>query len=429
MKRYLLSGVLVSAFVLIALYGSSNSSDYASSWVNVATGRTSTEADLSGSSSSHDRPEKYCKWVFDRYESSAFEQEWITLVTTGGVNDNVCSKVAEPHHAGSITEIMGRIAQLVRVLDGAIKWAKQDTGKPVPQPAVDKLLSRFHYKRLCFGEKDNTWRHAPGHGVQLIEPLFGMLRDPYDVWCGKKKLQSPPNHYHNDHRAESTQHILPMGFAPYAYTTKAHGKLEEWRSYGIPPWQSTYRPEQLEGVAWTYDPPRNMHIDVGASNFATNPNAPKWMYDRYQARGQPFDKFIAIHGKMPDAKKSHEDVPAELIGRYQVLGMPLFPQGSEYQGVQNLIQRTVKEEDFFVLKLHDNSREFSDRFIKDLISDERGLAKLVDEFYFEHKVKFNPMAGPWGLDSKLASEVGDLAASYKLFKDLRDKGIRAHSWP
>ncbi|ORY86143.1 hypothetical protein BCR37DRAFT_376689 [Protomyces lactucae-debilis] len=418
MKRYLFVGIVASVVCFLIFNRTSENAeyDYTDPFNTAQPGR-------------RDQPEKYCKWIFDRYESSAFEQEWLSLVTTGGVNDNVCAKVAEPHHAGHITEIMGRLAHLVRILDGAIKWENQDTGKPQPPPAADNLFSRFHYKRICFVEKDHVWRHAPGHGVQLIEPLFGMLRDPYDIWCAKKKLKSPPGGYYNDVHAESTQHILPMGFAPYAYTTTAHGKLEEWRMYGIPPWHSSYRPEPLDGVKWTYSPPRNMHIDVGASNFASTPNAPKWVYDRYQARGQPFDKFIAIHGDMADAKASHSDVPADLIGPYQVLGMSLFPNGFEYQGVQNVIRRTVKEEDFFVLKVHDNSREFSERFVKDLVSDENGLAKLIDEFYFEHKVKFNPMAAPWSLEDKHKSQVGDLSTSYKLFKDLRDRGIRAHSWP
>lgn len=35
--------------------------------------------------------------------------------------------------------------------------------------------------------------------------------------------------------------------------------------------------------------------------------------------------------------------------------------------------------------------------------------------------------GPWGmLDSAVD---GDLAFSYEVFRDLRKKGIRSHSWP
>ena len=44
---------------------------------------------------------------------------------------------------------------------------------------------------------------------------------------------------------------------------------------------------------------------------------------------------------------------------------------------------------------------------------------------FEHHVNYDPMNGPWGNPQG----VGDLARSYTVFKDLRSKGIRAHSWP
>lgn len=44
---------------------------------------------------------------------------------------------------------------------------------------------------------------------------------------------------------------------------------------------------------------------------------------------------------------------------------------------------------------------------------------------FEHHVAYDPMNGPWGYPKG----VGDLHRSYNVFRDLRKKGIRAHSWP
>lgn len=44
---------------------------------------------------------------------------------------------------------------------------------------------------------------------------------------------------------------------------------------------------------------------------------------------------------------------------------------------------------------------------------------------FEHHVNYDPMNGPW----QHPQGAGDLHRSYNVFRDLRRKGIRAHSWP
>lgn len=45
-------------------------------------------------------------------------------------------------------------------------------------------------------------------------------------------------------------------------------------------------------------------------------------------------------------------------------------------------------------------------------------------------VAYAPMTGPGGPWGDLPpAEYGDLAYSYGVFRDLRKKGIRSHSWP
>lgn len=57
------------------------------------------------------------------------------------------------------------------------------------------------------------------------------------------------------------------------------------------------------------------------------------------------------------------------------------------------------------------------------VSPGQSLAKRSADFLKD--VNFFPMNVPW--DTQNMTE--DLANSYKLFSDLRTKGIRAHSWP
>lgn len=50
---------------------------------------------------------------------------------------------------------------------------------------------------------------------------------------------------------------------------------------------------------------------------------------------------------------------------------------------------------------------------------------LVDEFFFEHHVSFEPMKRYW---VHTADPNTSLSGSYQLFLKLRQKGWRAHSW-
>jgi hypothetical protein len=51
---------------------------------------------------------------------------------------------------------------------------------------------------------------------------------------------------------------------------------------------------------------------------------------------------------------------------------------------------------------------------------------LVDEFYFEFHVNFQPMVERGWLDTDDRNKT--LADAFKLFHELRQKGWRAHSW-
>lgn len=59
-----------------------------------------------------------------------------------------------------------------------------------------------------------------------------------------------------------------------------------------------------------------------------------------------------------------------------------------------------------------------------LMADPQAFA-LVDEFFFEEHVKFNEMLVHWG--GTVGADTS-LASSYKLFHELRKRGLRAHSW-
>lgn len=67
------------------------------------------------------------------------------------------------------------------------------------------------YKRECYSPSDMRFERAPGSGVQLIEPLWGMLRDPFDKFCFDKKLHMSdwPAERAGPH-GQSKMHIIPQ---------------------------------------------------------------------------------------------------------------------------------------------------------------------------------------------------------------------------
>jgi hypothetical protein len=380
---------------------------------------------------------QYCKWVFDKYESSAYEGEWFQEVSnvqsTTPDGTNICKAQQAEKHVAASRAIVGRAINLTAI-DPKIQWKTYNTMPTTTLDPADQYMSRMYYRRLCYNEEEREFYPASGYGIQLIEPLFGMLRDPFDHYCGSDKLTI--ENYPNTNPGQSKHHIVPQGFAPYTFTTKA-GRVEstEWRTHGIPPWHSFLRPVYNEQVGTTFSTPENIHVDLGSSYFGgwtqdSSAASGQWFYDMYHARGQKFNRFVAVEVETLDDTKVYEQVPADLIGIYTLMNIGLTMGGDKLNAVE-LIKRIVKPEDFFVLKLDIDSAPIEESIIQNLLagdSENGGTSALIDELMYEHHVNFWPMNGPWHIASTSKKD-GDLLTSYNLFRDLRRKGIRAHSWP
>ncbi|KAI4085895.1 MAG: hypothetical protein LQ344_008037 [Seirophora lacunosa] len=385
------------------------------------------------------RGEPYCKWVFSHYESSEYEESWLDRIEAA--QNDICRVVAEPVHAEASRVIVDRTLELMS-LPLAHQWPSYDSFPLTPMNASrDIYMSRMHYNRTCYDPSANTFNLAPGKGIQLIEPLWGMLRDPFDHYCKDKALYMAG---HNEQTGQSKAHIMPQGYAPYTYSLtddppQAQKDSPLWRSHGIPPWHSSLRPvpdqPQLPaGNSLAFETPKNVHLDLGSSYFGiwgSNAAAASghWFYNTYHARGQPFSRFIAVEVEKLEQKKAFDQIPADLVGAYNLMNVPLSMDDGDKLNTMDLIRRVVKEEDFFVFKLDIDSAPIEEPIVKALLEEEDGVegsvSGLIDELMFEHHVAYDPMNGPWGYPKG----VGDLHRSYNVFRDLRKKGIRAHSWP
>ncbi|KAI4191068.1 MAG: hypothetical protein L6R41_000383 [Letrouitia leprolyta] len=352
---------------------------------------------------SSDKP--YCKWVFSQYErtwhsdsgfihrlkaysatASDYESFWFDKIETA--QKDICTAVTESLHKEASATIVGRVLDLTS-LPLWHKWNSLDPSLSAKFNASDRFMSKMHYNRTCYDSRSKTFKLAFGKGVQLIEPLWGMLRDPFDKYCGDKGFQMPG--IPSDTSGQSKAHIMPQGYAPYTYwmTDEDLDQDALWTSHGLPPWHSSLRPTWNERVPDTtlFQPPQNIFLDLGSSYFGewlgdSAAASGRWFYNTYHARGPAFDRFIAVEAETLNDPTAFEQLPSDLVGVYTLMNVALSMNHGDKLNVIEMIKRLVKPEDFFVLKLDIDSAPIEEPIIASLLQDDthnEGASGLVDE--------------------------------------------------
>jgi len=361
-----------------------------------------------------------CCWRFSHYESSIFESLWLENIEAW--QHDICNKIAEPEHASLSEQIMFRILELK---SGIEAYNQPDNNSisvaAVTQPA-DNLMSSLHYYQECsIGGGPAEYSRS---GVQLIEPLWGMLRDPFDNTVCHNAFTNPKL---DGVRSQSKEHLIPQGYAPYAYYTNRTGNIQsdKWMFGGLPPWYNGGN--CLTMSLSPQSKPKNVFLDLGSAYFgswrgSSNAASGEWFYNTYRHVGLHFSKFVAVEAETLEPKEVYAQIPDDLVGAYSLMNVPLTLDDSKLD-IRKVIRSLATENDFFVIKLDIDSAALEDPFAFLLLED-NGVAGLIDEMMFEHHVDIAPMRGIWG--EGLSRNLKD---SYGLFKGLRQKGIRAHSWP
>jgi hypothetical protein len=375
-----------------------------------------------------------CRWVFDNYESSEYESLWNSNIKEWQVGS--CKRLAESDHLQNSQKIIDQVRSLTNI-ESNMTWIAVDSS-PTGKLAEDyKLMSRFFYKRECYNSINKTWEKATGRGVELIEPLWGYLRNPFEGECPllSNKVSAP-----KDSLDEGKGHVLPLGFAPYAYTIQDEEiHPNQWRTHGIPPWRNNSLPSPLlqstpgkaidQTIVKAIHPLQSAHriaMDFGTipdNMTEAIPPSLKWLRKTYHGHGVSFDKYIQMVEEFIDHEIVWEQLPDDLRFAHVFINSPIKMNSNYPLNILRLMKVYVKPDDFLVLKLNIEDEEIGDEFALSLMNDEKkDVTNLIDELYFEHKVKLDVMSGVWGKKSEQ-----DLSDSYHLFLGLRQKGIRSHS--
>jgi hypothetical protein len=124
-------------------------------------------------------------------------------------------------------------------------------------------------------------------------------------------------------------------------------------------------------------------------------------------------------------------VPLRYVGLYHFFNAPISADSSSHHSPTRLIQQLATPEDFVSFKLDVDTPEIEIPIALEILRNS-SVYRLVDEFFFELHFRCEIMMYcGWEDKMPIASHglVLDRPSALKLFRDLRQVGVRAHFWP
>ena len=168
-------------------------------------------------------------------------------------------------------------------------------------------------------------------------------------------------------------------------------------------------------------------FDLGASlyNKGVGGASTKWFVDEYRARGIPFDRIYAWEATPHTDAEIYGAMPEAVVDRIAYYNVPVDATVGAKHNPWRTLRAVATPSDFVLVKIDIDNSTVEEALIAELLED-RALASLVDELYFEHHVLRTPM---WGYGWRFLTKTKHtLVDSYDFFGMLRELGIRAHSW-
>jgi len=179
----------------------------------------------------------------------------------------------------------------------------------------------------------------------------------------------------------------------------------------------------------TRQPSKNYYFDAGASSWVAGQGGPSLSYFAtvWNRHGIDFDYIEAWEGST-SVDKFYSTVPGQYKDRTHYHQQLIASQPNAANGdpfVPTVIKNTAKKEDYVLFKLDIDSgpvEQGTVDFLLDPLNDE---LEYIDEFLWEHHVDNYIMNGHWGEGVDYTKTIHD---SYQLFLQMRQRGVRAHSW-
>jgi hypothetical protein len=265
-----------------------------------------------------------------------------------------------------------------------------------------------------------------------IEPLVGLLRDPFAI-CSSLNTSSIPPSLHDTATLQSKRFLLLSISAPF-YTYRLQPNVENFREIyrdindnneSLPPW--AYQRLKCTEVdnKINVKNPKAILFDIGSSYFGawendTTAAAGMWFYEYYKRFNVKFDRIIAYEDYLLDQKAAWKQLPKDVFPIYTLINVGVTERGKLNPWV--MLQAVAQTSDHVVVKLNIDTPILENALVNQILNNS-SVSSLIDELFFEHHVTVKDMIPYWGRPA------GTLKDSYTLFRKLRQLGIRAHSWP
>jgi hypothetical protein len=192
---------------------------------------------------------------------------------------------------------------------------------------------------------------------------------------------------------------------------------------------------------------RVIFVDLGASLYKSgaggdNGASLRWFwetYSRLRAKSRPFDRILAWEAQEYKQSQLWATIPPDIVPELSYFDVPADPTPGAKMNPWRVLEAVATPEDFVIVKLDVDHQATELALVHQLVGSPK-LARLIDEFFWEHHVAGSAVACPtlwqsqqgkgWSTMQFDLSPNSDevLRASYALFAKLREMGISAHSW-
>ena len=329
-----------------------------------------------------------CHWKFDHYSPSSWELYWYNNISI--LQNNICPTLMKTDQMEKSTEAIEYIIDL----------QKRIFNELVIPDKYDELFSKIFYR---FESSKSSQINLIVS--QYIEPLIGLLRDPFTICSYKNR---PSNLIVlGENGLQSKRFFLLGPSAPYRNFQSSTRSIAPW----------LYRPDS-----------QKILFDIGCSFFNGVINGTKssplkgtrWFYEYFSLNSLHFDRIIAFDEAQYPSQAFWNQIPDDLIGSFTFINVPVETKGKF--NPWNILKSIAKIDDYVIIKLDIDRPMLENELIQQILND-TSISSLIDEMFFEMHVTVDEMLVFWGMQR------GQLKDTYILFTKLRELGIRMHSWP
>ena len=277
------------------------------------------------------------------------------------------------------------------------------------------LLEHLYSQMVYDVELDRTSNQHPNiiSISEFVEPLLGLLRDPFAIPCGAHLGRAVPSS--QDLVTDASQSKRNILLNPHAPKIISSNFAQVCITTETLPFESWYRG-------------RVLIFDLGATLFGSwgkevSAAAGGWFYRMLRTANVEIDHYWAFEASVIAPSQVWGAVPADLRGKYTYINIPVSPNPESPDYPWNVLIQAARSQDYVIVKVDIDTPNIENPIVDHLLTNPKYL-RLIDEFLFEHHVDIEAMHRWWGGDQGLS-----LSDSYRIFTQFREKGVRSHAWP